>query len=250
MSTEWYENFYSKDFIRAVGFGSPEQTEREADFVEKALGCQEGAKILDLCCGYGRHAYRLAKSGKFHVVGLDLSDDYLEIAEESFSAANIRYIKGDMRKIPFENEFDAVINLFTSFGFFDTDEENEKVLTAVHRALKPNGLFLLDYENKFHFVYHDVFLKRRSWEQIDDSYYFYENRYDVFTEREILEVRVFEDGELKRQGGYNIRLYSFPEIEKMLTRNGFFILKSWGDYNGNPYSVHSHRLILLSQRVQ
>jgi hypothetical protein len=94
-----------------------------------------------------------------------------------------------------------------------------------------------------------VLLKRRFWEQIDDSYYFYENRYDVFTEREILEVKVFEDGILKKRGGYNIRLYSFPEIEKMLTRYGFSILKSWGDYGGNPYSVHSNRLILLSKKI-
>jgi SAM-dependent methyltransferase len=250
MSEAWYEHFYTGDFIEAVGFAAPEQTALEVDFVKKVLKCPAGARILDLCCGYGRHAFELAKSGEYRVIGQDLSTDYLRIAKKKFAGPNVEYIRGDMREIPFENEFDGVIDLFTSFGFFDSDGENERVLAAVHRALKPDGLFLLDYENKFYFVYHDVFLKRRYWEQIDGRFYLYENRYDPFLEREIMDVRIFENGEVKRSGGYNIRLYGYPEIEKMLSRNGFTIRQTWGDYRGNPYSTHSPRLILLSQKIR
>jgi ubiquinone/menaquinone biosynthesis C-methylase UbiE len=246
---KWYERFYRRDFMEVVGFASAEQTEKEVNFVKDTLNCPKNAKILDLCCGYGRHTYLLAKSGNYHMTGLDLSDHYLDIAKTKFSHPHVTYVKGDMRNIPYENNFDAVINLFTSFGFFDRDEENETVIKQVHKALKPGGLFLLDYENKFYFVYNDVFRKERYWQKVsDDKYLLFENEFDVENEKEIFKVHILEKGILKETSGYNIRLYSFPEIKEMLIGSGFEILQTWGDYPGNPYSVHSKRLIILSRR--
>ena len=246
---KWYERFYQQDFMEVVGFASPEQTEKEVHFVKNTLKCPKTAKILDLCCGYGRHAYLLAKSSDYHITGLDLSDHYLDIANTKFSHPNVTYVKGDMRNLPFETYFDAVINLFTSFGLFDGDEENETVIKQVYKALKPGGLFLLDYENKFYFVYNDVFRKEKSWVKVsDDKYLLFENEFDVENEREIFKVHVLEKGILKETSGYNIRLYSFPEIKKMLAGNHFEIIRTWGDYQGNPYSPLSKRLIILSQK--
>ena len=85
---EWYERFYSKDFMDVVGFASEEQTRQEVQFVVEALNCPPGSNILDLCCGYGRHSYWLAQSGDYEVTGLDLSEDYLKIANERFSSPN------------------------------------------------------------------------------------------------------------------------------------------------------------------
>ena len=247
---EWYERFYSKDFMDVVGFASEEQTRQEVQFVIEALDCPKGSKVLDLCCGYGRHSYVLAKSGEVEVTGLDLSDDYLKIARDQYSAPNLTFTKGDMREIPFEKDFDAVVDLFTSFGFFESDEENESVIWQVNKALKVGGLFLLDYENKFYFVYHDVFQKEKLWRKIDEArYYLLENSYDVMTEREIFKAMFIDKGEVKRSSGYSIRLYSYPELQTMLFRNGFEVLKVWGDFQGGPYSVKSRRLITLSKKV-
>jgi ubiquinone/menaquinone biosynthesis C-methylase UbiE len=246
---KWYERFYRRDFMDVIGFASAEQTEKEVHFVKNTLNCPKNAKILDLCCGYGRHTYLLAKSGNYHMTGLDLSADYLDIAKTKFSHPHVTYVKGDMRNIPYENNFDAVINLFTSFGFFEDDEENETVIKQVYKALKPGGVFLLDYENKFYFVNNDVFRKERYWEKVSkDKYLLFENEFDAENEREIFKVHVLEKGILKETSGYNIRLYSFPEIKKMLAGNHFEIMQTWGDYQGNPYSVHSKRLIILSRR--
>ena len=247
---EWYEEFYTKDFIDAVGFASEEQTQFETDFIRSLLKPAPGSSILDLCCGYGRHAHLLGKTTDSEVTGLDLSDDYLEIAGKNNSSPNVTFVKGDMRNLPFTNRFDAVYNMFTSFGFFDSDEENEHVIKQVNKSLKQQGLFLLDYENKFYFVFNDVFKKETGWEKIDDNnYILYENTYDVMREREIFSVRFIEKGKVKMGSGYSIRLYNFPEISAMLERNGFKILEVWGDYQRNAYSVKSKRLIILSRKI-
>jgi len=247
---EWFRQLYTNDFIEVVGFPSPEQTDLETTFVRQVLKLPPHSKILDLCCGYGRHTYSLSKAGDYKMTGVDLSDDYLKIAKSKFSASNIDYFKGDMRNLSFEDCFDAVINLFTSFGFFDSDDENEKVLKEINKVLKKNGLFLLDYENKFFFVFNDVFKKETYWKEMGDNcYYLCESSYDIINEREIFKAQLIKNGKIEATTGYNIRLYSFPEIKRMLIRNGFEIKQVWGDYLSNPYSVKSKRLIILSKKV-
>lgn len=249
MQEEWYKDFYTQSYMDIVGFASPEQTKREAAFVVDALKLDETSHICDLCCGYGRHTFAIAEASGCRVTGCDLSDDYLAIAKEKFASPKIEYKKADMREMGFTTAFDGVVNLFTSFGFFETDEENRRVLEQVNASLKPGGRFLLDYENKFFFVSNDVNKNAKTWRKIDENaYYLIENRYDVFTEREIFEARLIERGEVKAETGYSIRLYSYPEIHRMLNAAGFEVERTWGGYDGGEYSVSSKRLILLSRK--
>lgn len=99
-----------------------------------------GANILDLACGTGRYAIPLARRG-FQVTALDLTPAYLQEGQKKAEAENlsIRWVQGDMRDIPFQDEFDAVINIFTSFGFFEEEGDHWKTLKGVVRALKPGG---------------------------------------------------------------------------------------------------------------
>ena len=248
---EWFREFYVEELTELVGFPSPEATEQQVGFVLNKLNLPQRAKILDLCCGYGRITHILAKNRKYQITGFDLSEDFLQIARSEFSAPNIKYVQGDMRKLPFKNEFDAVVNLFTSFGYFDTDEQNEKILTQINKALKTGGLFFLDYENKFNFVMNEVMKKKRSWYNTrHHQLYLIENEYDFLKEREIVTFRHYKDGSIVKQVCCNIRLFSFPELEKMLTRNGFEILQVWGDFDGGPLSVESRRVITLSRKVR
>src|SRR5947209_6031879 len=125
----------------------PEWTERQIEGILTLLALPAGSTILDLCCGHGRHAVPLARRG-YHVTGQDLSETFLRRAREAADAQHVqvRWVHGDMRRIPFENEFDAAINIFTAFGYLESEDEDQEVLVQVqvHKALKPGGLFVLE----------------------------------------------------------------------------------------------------------
>ena len=107
--------------------------------------------LLDLCCGAGRHLIALHKIGYRHIIGLDLSEDLLKFAAVELSKVGARHIKliqEDMRDIPYKNYFGVILSLFTSFGYFEHDEDNLKVICREGKALKPNGIFILDYMNR------------------------------------------------------------------------------------------------------
>jgi SAM-dependent methyltransferase len=139
----WYKDFFENwylDFYLPQARFKPFYIKKEVAFIKRVLNLPKGAKILDLCCGHGRHLLPLAKTG-YQMTGLDLSKKTLAILAKSAKNKKIkaRIIRSDMRKIPFKNEFDAIINMFTAFGYLETDYEKFKVLKAVAQALKPVG---------------------------------------------------------------------------------------------------------------
>jgi SAM-dependent methyltransferase len=120
-----------------------ERSEADAELVARLLSLGPGARVLDVPCGEGRIAGRLARRG-CEVVGVDSSRRFLELARESWPEVTFRH--GDMRELAFESEFDAIVNWFTSFGYFDR-ETNDAVLRAFARALRPGGRLLLEFHN-------------------------------------------------------------------------------------------------------
>src|SRR2546427_9467293 len=123
--TPWYKTFFGEDYLRLYeSVLTPERTQREVDGIVNLLALPQGSRILDLCCGHGRHAIPLAQHG-YQITGLDLSERLLERAEAEAEAqgVNIRWVHRDMKHVPFENEFDAVINVFTSFGYLENEDE-------------------------------------------------------------------------------------------------------------------------------
>lgn len=133
--TEWWNDFFDADYIR-VYERQDELAEPEADFVRKTLGLRRGQRVLDVCCGYGRHARPLAQAG-LQVTGFDLSRYFLRKARRDARKAKlpINWVEGDVREMAFEPIFDAAINMFTSFGFFPTEEENFQLIRRSARAL-------------------------------------------------------------------------------------------------------------------
>ena len=163
----WYKTFYDEHYLKEYASGfTPERAQREVGFVNRTLNLPEGARILDLCCGHGRHTVELAAAG-YSMVGQDLSATFLDLAKDAAAARDlqIQFVRADMREIPFEAEFDAVINMFTAFGYFD-DAENQKVLDAVARALKPGGKLLIDLLNTLRII--RDFLPQ-SWDELPDG---------------------------------------------------------------------------------
>ena len=121
-----------------------ERSDREAELIWRLGGLKEGTRVLDLACGHGRLANRLAARGAA-VTGLDVTERFLEVARADARdrGVSVDYVHGDVRALPWTEEFDVVVNWFTAFGYFD-DDENRRVLEGVHRSLRPGGRFLLE----------------------------------------------------------------------------------------------------------
>ena len=141
----WYEEFFGEDYVRfhlRGGEWLEERTGPQCDFVVSALELQPGARVLDLCCGQGRHSVELAQRG-YNVTGFDLSEYLLGLARTKAEklGVEVEFVRGDMRELPWESEFDAVVNLWTAFGYLESDEEDERVLRSVGAALRPGGQF-------------------------------------------------------------------------------------------------------------
>jgi SAM-dependent methyltransferase len=133
----WFESFFGEDYFEIYrDFFTPEQTAAEVDGIVTGLGLGPGARVLDLACGHGRHAIPLAERG-FAVTGYDLSEPFLARARDEAAARGValRFVQGDMRALPFEEEFDAAINVFTSFGYFADEADDLEALRRVRRAL-------------------------------------------------------------------------------------------------------------------
>jgi len=123
--------------------------QKEVADVVNLLSLQPSVRILDLCCGYGRHSIELAKRG-FEVVGVDISQKQIQHAKEKAKdhRVNVTFQVKDARKLSFTNDFDIILNMFLSFGYFEDEKEDKNMLQGVYQSLKPNGRFLMDFWNR------------------------------------------------------------------------------------------------------
>lgn len=249
----WYEGFFERDYFDIWLGGpvdrvlTPERSEAEADFIERALGLAPGARILDLCCGHGRHALLLAERG-YLVTGVDFSDRALRLARRRARGAGVpvRWLKRDMRRIAFHEEFDAVINVFTAFGYFEPDVENEEVLHRVAGALKPGGRFLIDDMNREHLVRHH---EAHRWREASDGTPVLEDvSMDLLAGRNRIQWFAVTPGGSRRHGRVDFRAYTLREFIGMLGRAGLRFRQVWGGFNGSDYSLDSRRMIVVAEK--
>lgn len=246
--TDWPVAFFDDDYLRIYRPRfTADGTRTELDFIEGALGVAKGAALLDLACGFGRHAIGMALRG-YAVTGVDFNPRYLEVAAEDARAvgANVTWRTGDMRALPFEGEFAGVYSFFTSFGYFD-DTENEKVLSGIARALAPKGRFLIDMMNRDWLLTHP---QQRTWTQREDGSLLMEE-----TSIELIESRVVSRQILiDPKGGpqvtkeYYLRAYTCAELSALLRRHGLEVREVWGGPEREPHTIESRRLVLLAER--
>ncbi len=221
----------------------PERSDQEADLIVRLLGLQPGMRVLDLACGHGRIANRLARWG-IEVVGLDASSAFLDIARRDAQAmgVSVEYIRGDMRSLPWTDQFDAIVSWFTSFGYF-SDEENRRVLAEVHRALRPGGRLLIETIHRDRLLRH---LQPHSVVEREGQFLIDRTWYDVHTGRVETERTVVRDGQVRRMR-FGVRLYTFPELRDWLTQAGFRTAEGF-DERGEPYSLESRRMIVTARK--
>lgn len=251
----WYvELFESEDYLRLWLGGegtpriAPERTQKEVDFLVQTLELPAGARVLDLCCGHGRHSIALARLG-YRVTGLDLAARHLEMAAKAAAQASVEvdWVRADMREIPeaLSGRMDAVINMFTAFGYLESDEEDQKVLDAVSRALKPGGKLFIDFINR------EAVIRRfmaKDWELIDDTLVLHERRFDFMSGRIYEELKVVEPEGRQRQTGTVVRLYTLTELARMLAGTGLEVAQTFGDFEGGDLTMDSRRMIVLAEK--
>jgi SAM-dependent methyltransferase len=246
-SKPWFEEVFDEDYLRTLPFMSGEQTLREVAFIEESLAARPGARILDIGCGYGRHAIELVQRG-LDVTGLDLSLPLLIRAadEAQKRALSVNFVHADMREMAFNEEFDGVTCMLTSFGYFDEDA-NMRVAEGIARALKPGGRFLLDLVNRDYIVGD---LPSRVWWEGNGCVVLEEVDFNFHTSR-ILTHRsiVFEDGRQLEQE-LSIRAYSLHEIGRLLRQAGFRVIDISGGLatRGQFFGSTSRNLMILSEK--
>jgi SAM-dependent methyltransferase len=244
----WYVDFFRNDYLQVYDHQfTAERAEKEVAFAEHALQLRPGSRVLDLCCGQGRHSVLFAKHG-FQVTGIDLNPSYLELTQNAAQAAGVKLetVVADMREIPALNQFDAIVNMYSSFGYLESEAEDLRVLESVARALKPGGRLLLDMLNREWAVANYV---QNDWHKGSDGTLYVERR-DLDLASSSMHVSftiVGPDGRRRDSVGHHIRLYTLTEITRLLQRVGLNVSAVFGGFDGESYAISTRRMIVLTQ---
>ena len=221
-----------------------EQSNTEAELIWRLLELEPGMEVLDLACGHGRIANRLAERGA-RVTGLDATPLFLERARADAEArgVDVDYVEGDMRELPWESRFDRIVNWFTAFGYFDDDEEDRRVLRAAHRALRPRGRLLIENNNTAELLGRwqpSVVIERDGNLMIDRS------RFDPVSGRATTERVIVRDGKT-RGVTFSVRMFVAVELGGWLRDAGFSAVDFF-DRQGEPLTVESRRMVTVARR--
>ena len=244
--TPWYTQFYGRDYLQALGPGLT-NTAQEAEFVVSALALRPGDRVLDLACGQGRHAVLLAKRG-IDVTGQDQSAEYLQDARAAAErhGVDLPLVNSDMRTIPFEGQFDAVLSMFTSFGYFESEADNRRVLTEICNALKPDGHLLIDLVNREWVIANNQPTERRV--NSDGTVVLERRELNLQTSRNhVTFTFVDRNGKRRESVGHQIRLYTLTEIIQMMAGAGLTYVRVYGGFDSEPYTPSTRRMIVVAR---
>ena len=209
------------------------------------LSLPVGARILDVPCGQGRHAHLLAETG-YDVDGLDYSRHLLGIARKRGTGLNLRYTQGDMRRLParWTGRFDAVLNLFTSFGFFTHPAEDARVIREFARVLKPGGVLIWEGGSR------DGVMARflsRDWWTSDKTLFAQEREFDPLSG--LLTVRsTWTRGQRQGTRAHSIRLYTASRLAELFAENGLVVERAYDGFTDKPLRRTSSEMMLVARK--
>ncbi|WP_125719466.1 class I SAM-dependent methyltransferase [Flavobacterium ustbae] len=234
----WYTSWFDTPYYHIL---YKDRNYREAqifmDNLTHYLNLPEKAKVLDLACGKGRHSIYLNQLG-YDVLGADLSEN--SIAEASKNSNETLHFKvHDMRE-PFEEKFDAIFNLFTSFGYFESDDDNLTTLKAIKESLSEYGFAVIDFMNVTNVIENLVPEEVKTVDDID----FHIKRY--VEDGHILKEIDFEDKGRKYHFTEKVKALTLKDFQDLMDEAGIFLLDIFGDYKLKKFhKTESERLIMI-----
>ncbi len=202
--------------------------------------------MLDVPCGQGRHAHLLAESG-YNVDGLDYSKELLTVARKRGTGQNLRYTRGDMRKMPaqWSKRFDAVLNLFTSFGFFAHPSDDARVIREFARVLKSGGLLVWHGASRDGVMAR--FLARDWWTSPDGTLFAQEREFDSLSG--VLTVHsTWRRGSKKGTREHKLRLYTATRLAELCVDAGLVVEQACDGFNDRPLRSTSSEMLLVARK--
>jgi D-alanine-D-alanine ligase len=251
---DWWKNFFGRNYLvtDARSVLNPRLTRKETNLIEESLRLDKNHKILDLCGGQGRHCLELARRGYKDLTVLDYSDYLVRLGRKitKDKRQRIKFVRRDARATGLKNDdFEAIIVMANSFGYFAKEKENIKVLKEAHRLLKNKGKLLLDLADKAQAKKN---LKPTSWHRANDDIVVLRRRRltgDMIKAREVVISR--KKGLLK-DGTYLSRLYSKKKIKGILRQAGFKNVKIRDNLKFHrkkkDYGFLTSRMIVVAQK--
>ncbi|WJS92838.1 class I SAM-dependent methyltransferase [Flavobacterium johnsoniae] len=234
----WYSSWFDTPYYHIL---YKDRNYREAqifmDNLTHYLNLPEKAKVLDLACGKGRHSIYLNQLG-YNVLGADLSENSIEEASKN-SNETLHFKVHDMRE-PFEEKFDAIFNLFTSFGYFENDDDNLTTLKAIKESLSEYGFAVIDFMNVANVIENLVPEEVKTVEDIDFHIKRYVEDGHIFKEID------FEDQGRKYHFTEKVKALTLKDFQDLMDEAGIYLLDIFGDYKLKKFhKTESERLIMI-----
>lgn len=243
---DWYRRWFGEDYLALYPHRSDDEARTAVDLLASQLGTPPSGRVLDLACGAGRHLVALVERG-YPSYGLDLSPVMLDHARRRLPG--VPMVLGDIRSLPFPDQsFAVVTSFFTSFGYFESDTEDHRVLKEASRVLRKGGHFLLDFLNATE-------VRRRLGESDEETTL--TRGSTTVTQRRVLteggrvvEKRILLEGVgPPRNSLERVRLHPPGVLRDAMRKSGLEPLASFGDYHGSPFTPESPRFVVFAQAV-
>jgi cyclopropane fatty-acyl-phospholipid synthase-like methyltransferase len=237
-----FDDVFDEDYLHFYEVPLTEASEADAELIWRLLGLEPGMHVLDLACGHGRIANRLAERGA-RVTGLDATALFLDRARRDAEArgVDVEYVEGDMRSLPWEGRFDRVLSWFTSFGYFD-DDDNRHVLREIHRALLPDGRLLIENNHLAGLLplWQPAIVVERDGDFLIDRWIF-----EPTTGRATTERVVVRNGHVRRFS-FSVRMFVAVELRDWLLDVGFGAVDFYNG-EGEPLTAEGRRMITVAR---
>jgi SAM-dependent methyltransferase len=246
---EWWESYFDERYLSEYSpIFSLESDRREVARLVDLLALPLGARVLDIPCGQGRHSHLLAEAG-FDVTGLDYSNYLLKRGRERGTGSRLRYVKGDMRRLParWTGRFDAVVNLFTSFGFFQDPADDVRTISEFARVLRPGGVLIWHGASRDGIM--SGFLDRDWWRASDGTMVAHERTFDPLSG--ILTIRVdWSDQTSSGERDHRIRLYTATCLTELLADVGLVTTEAYDAWSEEPLTRASSEMLLVAHKEE
>ena len=249
LDSNWYKSIWNLDIKEQSWV---QDTENQVDFIINTLGLTGKGRILDLACGFGRHALSLARRG-YQITGVDITEEFIKDAIKNANSEGLdaQFINGDIRDLHFANEYDVVLNLADgAIGYLESDEENLKIFDVISNALKPGGKHFMDIGNAEHAEH---YFPVQYWDAGEKALSVSRFEWDV--QKRIMlygdNTIVYGESAKKPDIAYGApqRLYSIDEINRIWEQRGLEVVQTFADYYGKDASYKEFQLMVYSRKL-